>query len=53
MIQGAIALLSNIVTGMVDSILFQVLGRFVRSFFLQQTRHRDRRSVGLVLDRLI
>lgn len=53
MIQGAIALLPNIVIGIVVFILFWVLGKFVRSFIQQQTRHRDTRNVGLVFGRLI
>ncbi|EDX86302.1 transporter, MscS family [Synechococcus sp. PCC 7335] len=53
MIQGAIALLPNIVIGIVIFILFWILGRFVRSFIRRQTKHRDTRNVGLVFGRLI
>lgn len=52
MVQGAIALLPNIIIGIVVFILFWVLGRVVRSFVRRQTRHRDTRNVGLVFGRL-
>ncbi len=53
MIQSAIALLPNIVIGIIVFILFWILGRVIRSFVRKQTRHRDTRNVGLVFGRLV
>lgn len=52
MVQGAIALLPNLVIGLVIFVLFWFAGRMVRAFVRQQTRHRDTRNVGLVFGRL-
>ncbi|MEO0770062.1 MAG: mechanosensitive ion channel family protein [Cyanobacteria bacterium J06649_4] len=53
MIQGAIALLPNIVIGAVVFFLFWFLGKIIRGFVRRQTRNRDTRNVGLVFGRLI
>ena len=53
MVQGAVALLPNIVIGVVVFILFWITGRIIRSFVRKQTRDRDTRNVGLVFGRLI
>lgn len=52
MVTGAIALLPNLVIGVVIFIIFWVVGRLVRSFVRKQTRDRDTRNVGLVFGRL-
>ncbi|MEO0805848.1 MAG: mechanosensitive ion channel family protein [Cyanobacteria bacterium J06643_4] len=52
MATGAIALLPNLVIGVVIFIIFWVVGRLVRSFVRKQTRDRDTRNVGLVFGRL-
>jgi len=52
MIQGAIALLPNLLIGVVIFVIFWFIGRFVRSFVKAQTRDRDARNVGLVFGRL-
>lgn len=53
MVTGAIALLPNLIIGVVIFITFWVVGRLVRSFVRKQTRDRDTRNVGLVFGRLI
>lgn len=53
MVTGAIALLPNLIIGVVIFIIFWVVGRLVRSFVRKQTRDRDTRNVGLVFGRLI
>ncbi|MGB3570566.1 MAG: mechanosensitive ion channel family protein [Phormidesmis sp.] len=52
MVQGAIALLPNLLIGVVIFAIFWFVGRFVRSFVKAQTRDRDARNVGLVFGRL-
>ncbi|PZO59986.1 MAG: mechanosensitive ion channel protein MscS [Phormidesmis priestleyi] len=52
MVQGAIALLPNIVIGTLVFILFWFIGRVMRSFVRKQTRNRSTRNVGLVVGRL-
>ncbi len=52
MVQGAIALLPNLVIGLIIFFLFWVLGKFIRAFVRRQTRNRDTRNVGLVFGRL-
>ncbi len=52
MVQGAIALLPNLVIGLVIFIIFVIIGRIVRGFVRNQTRDRDARNVGLVFGRL-
>ncbi len=52
MVQGAIALLPNIVIGLVVIILFWIIGSIVRRVVRKQTRNRDTRNVGLVVGRL-
>ena len=52
MVQGAIALLPNIIIGTLVFILFWFIGRIVRSFVRKQTRNRSTRNVGLVVGRL-
>lgn len=52
MVQGAIALLPNLVIGTLVFILFWFIGRVVRSFVRKQTRNRGARNVGLVFGRL-
>lgn len=52
MIRGAIALIPNLVIGVVVFVIFWVIGKILRAFIRKQTRHRDSRNVGLVLGRL-
>lgn len=52
MVQGTIALLPNLVIGLVIFIIFVIIGRIVRGFVRKQTRDRDARNVGLVFGRL-
>lgn len=52
MVQGAVAILPNLVIGLIVFILFCFIGRIVRAFVRKQTRHRDTRNVGLVFGRL-
>ena len=52
MVSGAIALLPNLVIGIVIFAIFWFVGRVVRSFVKRQTRDRDTRNVGLVFGRL-
>ncbi len=52
MVQGAIALLPNLIIGVVIFALFWFIGKFVRRFVKTQTRDRDARNVGLVFGRL-
>lgn len=52
MVQGAVAILPNLVIGLIIFILFCFIGRIVRAFVRKQTRHRDTRNVGLVFGRL-
>ena len=52
MVQGAIALLPNIVIGIIVIILFWIIGSIVRRVVRKQTRNRDTRNVGLVVGRL-
>ena len=52
MVQGAIALLPNLVIGLIIFIIFVIIGRVVRGFVRKQTRDRDTRNVGLVFGRL-
>lgn len=53
MVQGAIALLPNVVIGVVVFIVFWIVGRIIRSIIRKQTRNRDTRNIGLVFGRLI
>ena len=53
MVSGAIALLPNIIIGVIIFAIFWLMGKFVRSFVKRQTRDRDTRNVGLVFGRLI
>jgi len=53
MVQGAIALLPNIVIGILIFVLFCILGKIIRVFVRRKTRHRDTRNVGLVFGRLL
>ncbi|MEL6160827.1 MAG: mechanosensitive ion channel family protein [Cyanobacteria bacterium J06627_32] len=52
MIGGAIALLPNLLIGVIVFIIFWILGRTVRRIVRRQTRDRDTRNVGLVFGRL-
>ncbi|MEL6903592.1 MAG: mechanosensitive ion channel family protein, partial [Cyanobacteria bacterium J06606_4] len=52
MIGSAIALLPNLLIGIVVFIIFWILGRTVRRIVRKQTRDRDTRNVGLVFGRL-
>ncbi|MEL7495077.1 MAG: mechanosensitive ion channel family protein [Cyanobacteria bacterium J06554_11] len=52
MIGGAIALLPNLLIGVIVFIIFWILGRTVRRIVRRQTRGRDTRNVGLVFGRL-
>lgn len=51
-LQGAIALLPNIVIGVIVLVVFWVLGKFIRSFIRSRTKDRETRNIGLVLGRL-
>ncbi|MGB7087364.1 MAG: mechanosensitive ion channel family protein [Phormidesmis sp.] len=53
MVQGAIALLPNLVIGIIVFIIFWIVGTTIRRFVRQKTRNRDTRNVGLVLARLV
>ncbi|MGC1310031.1 MAG: mechanosensitive ion channel family protein [Phormidesmis sp.] len=53
MVEGAIALLPNIVIGIVVFIIFWIVASAIRSFVRAKTRNRDTRNVGLVFGRLI
>lgn len=52
MISGAIALLPNIVIGLVVFIIFWLLGKFIRRTIRHRTKDRETRNIGLVLGRL-
>ncbi|PZO21106.1 MAG: mechanosensitive ion channel protein MscS [Leptolyngbya foveolarum] len=51
-LQGVIALLPNIVIGVIVLIVFWILGKFIRSFIRSRTKDRETRNIGLVLGRL-
>lgn len=52
MVQGAIALLPNLVIGLVVIILFWFIGGLVRRIVRKQTKDKGTRNVGLVVGRL-
>ncbi len=52
MIQGAIALIPNLVIGLVVFIVFWLIGKILRSFVRKRTQNRDTRNIGLVFGRL-
>nr|WP_205879020.1 mechanosensitive ion channel family protein [Leptolyngbya sp. BC1307] len=52
MVQGAIALIPNLVIGLVVFIVFWLIGKILRSFVRQRTQNRDTRNIGLVFGRL-
>ena len=52
MIKGAIALLPNLVIGLVVFVIFWFIARFVRGFIRKQTRDRETANIGLVFGRL-
>ncbi len=52
MLQGTVALLPNLVIGVVVFIIFWMLGKLLRTFVRKQTQDRDARNVGLVFGRL-
>ncbi|MGB3766641.1 MAG: mechanosensitive ion channel family protein [Phormidesmis sp.] len=51
-LQSAIALLPNIVIGIIVLIIFLILGKFIRSFIRSRTKDKETRNIGLVLGRL-
>ena len=52
MVQGAIALIPNLVIGLVVFIVFWLIGKILRSFVRKRTQNRDTRNIGLVFGRL-
>ncbi len=52
MVQGAIALLPNLVIGIIVFTIFWLIGKVLRSFVRKRTRNRDTRNIGLVFGRL-
>lgn len=53
MVAGVIALLPNILIGVIVFIIFWLVGKTLRRFIRDRTRHRSTRNVGLVLGRLL
>ena len=51
-LEGAIALLPNIVIGVIVLVIFLLLGKFIRSFIRNRTKDKETRNIGLVLGRL-
>lgn len=52
MVQGAIALIPNLIIGIVVFIIFWLIGKVLRSFVRKRTKDRDTRNIGLVFGRL-
>lgn len=52
MVSGAIALLPNLVIGLIIFIIFWFIGKTLRAFIKRKTRNRSSENVGLVFGRL-
>ena len=53
MVQGAVALLPNLIIGIVVFAIFWILGKIIRGFVRKKTRDRETANIGLVFGRLI